>query len=279
MGTMTFEEAYDLFAQLMQAGQAAGADLVAIETMTDLYEMKAAVLAAKECTDLPVFATMTFDESGRTFTGCTAASMAHTLEGLGVDALGVNCSLGPDQLEEIIRELARSTSLPVIAKPNAGLPDPVDGHYSMTPEAFARAMVRLAEAGATVVGGCCGTDPDYIRALAEAVRGMKPAPSRYQPVSFVCTPTLPLEITGVRPVGERINPTGKKKLQQALLSGDLDYVVTLALSQKDAGAAILDVNVGHPGVDEVAMLPRVVKKLQAVIDLPLQLDSVNPEAL
>ena len=279
MGTMTFEEAYGLFDELVRAGEKAGADLIAIETMTDLYEMKAAVLAAKENTSLPVFATMTFDESGRTFTGCTAASMAHTLEGLGADAIGVNCSLGPDQLEGLVAELSRNTRLPVIAKPNAGLPDPVDGHYSMGPEAFAQIMVKLVEAGASVVGGCCGTDPDYIRALAEAVRGMKPVPSRHEPVSFVCSATRAVPVTGVRVIGERINPTGKKKLQQALLSGDLDYAVSMALMQKDAGADLLDVNVGYPGVDEVTVLPALVKKLQSVIDLPLQLDSVKPEAL
>lgn len=279
MGTMTFEQAYELFAEIMHAGQAAGADLVAIETMTDLYETKAALLAAKENTELPVFATMSFEENGRTFTGCTPLSMAHTLEGLGADAIGINCSLGPDQLTGIVAQLAEATRLPIIAKPNAGLPDPVDGHYSMLPDAFAKAMVQLVEAGASVVGGCCGTDPDYIRALADSVRDMKPVMRNPRPVSFVCSATLPLEINGVCPIGERINPTGKKKLQQALLSGDMDYVVSLALSQKDAGAAILDVNVGYPGVNEEELLPRVVKKLQSVIDLPLQLDSVNPKAL
>ena len=279
MGSLTFEAAYDLFAEVMEAGERAGADLILIETMTDLYETRAALLAAKERTALPVLVSMSFDETGRTFTGCTVASMARTLEGLGADAVGVNCSVGPDSLRDIIAEMSRATRLPIIAKPNAGLPDPSDGHYSLCPEDFARAMVELVEAGASLIGGCCGTSPDYIRALKAAVAGMAPAPRHYEAVSFVCTPTLPLPITGVRPIGERINPTGKKRLQQALLAGDLDYVTGLALQQKDAGAAILDVNVGYPGVDEVALLPRVVKHLQAVIDLPLQLDSVNPDAL
>lgn len=279
MGTLTFEEAYELFAEMMDAGSKAGADLVVIETMTDLYETKAAVLAAKEHTDLPIMVTMSFDETGRTFTGCTVASMARTLEGLGVDAVGVNCSLGPVQLAEIVRELRRHTRLPVIAKPNAGLPDPEDGHYDLSPEGFAEAMVQLVEAGATVIGGCCGTSPAYIRALCKAVQGISAGPVTYEPISFVCTPTVPLRIEGVQPIGERINPTGKKRLQAALLSGDLDYITALALQQKDAGAAILDVNVGYPGVDEAAMLPRVVKHLQATVDLPLQLDSVKPEAL
>lgn len=279
MGTLSFEAAYDEFAEMMRAGDKAGADLVVIETMTDLYETKAALLAAKEQTELPVMVTMSFDETGRTFTGCTVASMARTLEGLGADAIGVNCSVGPEQLVEIIRELRANTRLPVIAKPNAGLPDPQDGHYDLSPEEFAKTMLTLIEAGASIVGGCCGTSPDYIRALTRAVQGVVPGPVTYQPVSFVCTPTVPLRIQGVQPIGERINPTGKKRLQQALLAGDLDYITTLALQQKDAGAAILDVNVGYPGVDEAAMLPRVVKHLQAVVDLPLQLDSVKPEAL
>ena len=279
MGSLTFEAAYDLFAEVMEAGERAGADLILIETMTDLYETRAALLAAKERTSLPVLVSMSFDETGRTFTGCTVASMARTLEGLGADAVGVNCSVGPDSLRDIIAEMSRATRLPIIAKPNAGLPDPSDGHYSLGAEDFARAMARLVEAGATIIGGCCGTSPEYIRALRAAVKGMGPAPRHYEAISFVCTPTLPLPITGVRPIGERINPTGKKRLQQALLAGDLDYVTGLALQQKDAGAAILDVNVGYPGVDEVALLPRVVKHLQAVIDLPLQLDSVNPDAL
>ncbi len=279
LGTLTFEDACDLFAQMMRAGAKAGADLIVIETMTDLYEAKAALLAAKEQTALPVFVTMSFDETGRTFTGCTAASMARTLEGLGADAIGINCSLGPRELAGVIAEIRRNTRLPIIAKPNAGLPDPVDGHYDLSPEDFAQAMRGLVEAGASIVGGCCGTNPDYIRALREAVSGMAPRRDGYEAVGFVCTPATPLFLRGVRPVGERINPTGKKRLQQALLSGDLDYVVSLAVQQKDAGAAMLDVNVGYPGVDEAAMLPRVVKKLQSVVDIPLQLDSVKPEAI
>ncbi len=279
MGTLTFEEAYDLFAEMMDAGRAAGADLIAIETMTDLYETKAALLAARERTNLPVFVTMTFDQSGRTFTGCTVASMARTLTALGADAIGVNCSLGPKELGQIIRELRANTPLPVIAKPNAGLPDPVDGHYDLTAQEFAAAMLPLIDAGASVIGGCCGTDPTYIAALKAASAGKLPGKSAYQPAAFVCTATSPLPLTGVRVIGERINPTGKKRLQQALLDDDLDYIVDLAVQQMDAGADMLDVNVGHPGVDEVKMLPRAVKAIQAAVDLPLQLDSSNPDAL
>lgn len=279
MGTLRFEEAIDVFAEIAKAGAEAGADLCVIETMTDLYEAKAALLAVKENTSLPVFVTMTFDETGRTFTGCTAASMAHTLEGLGADAIGVNCSLGPKQLMPVIREVCAATRLPVIAKPNAGLPDPVDGHYDLSPEAFAQTMREAVEAGVSIVGGCCGTNPDYIRCLTEALRDVQPGHRRYEPASFVCTPSVPLKVEKVTVIGERINPTGKKRLQQALLQDDLDYLVNLAIQQVDAGAAILDVNVGFPGVDEATMLPRVVKRLQAVVDAPLQLDSSNPAAL
>ncbi len=279
MGTLRFERAYDLFRELALAGARAGADLAVIETMTDLYETKAALLAVKESTSLPVFVTMSFEESGRTFTGCTPASMARTLEGLGADAVGVNCSLGPDLLLPVLREICENTRLPVIAKPNAGLPDPVTGRYTMGPEEFAAAMLPCLEAGVTIFGGCCGTAPEYIAALARALEGKMPAPRVYLSRSFVCTPVTPVPLTGVRVIGERINPTGKKRIQQALLEDDLDYLLELAVEQEDAGADILDVNVGYPGVDEATMLPRVVKKLQSAVSLPLQLDSSNPAAL
>ena len=279
MGSLTFERAYELFREMMTAGAQAGADLVVIETMTDLYEAKAALLAAKEHTALPVFVTMSFDESGRTFTGCTAASMAHTLEGLGADAIGLNCSLGPDLLAPMLREVCENTRLPVIAKPNAGLPDPVDGHYDMDPEAFAQALLPCLEAGVTIFGGCCGTSPDYIRQLCAVLEGKVPAPRTYNAAGFVCTPVTPCRLDGVRIIGERVNPTGKKRFQQALLEQDLDYILDVAVAQEDAGAHILDVNVGHPGVNEAEMLPRVVKKIQSAVSLPLQLDSSDPAAL
>ncbi len=279
MGSLTFEDAYDLFREIAVAGAEAGADLAAIETMTDLYEAKAALLAVKENTALPVFVTMTFEENGRTFTGCTIPSMARTLEGLGADAIGLNCSLGPDQLAPLIADLARHTRLPVIAKPNAGLPDPVDGHYHMDEAAFADALLACRAAGASILGGCCGTSPSYIKVLKGVLEGHTLAPRAYDPTPFVCTPTVPLPITGVRVIGERINPTGKKRFQQALLERDFDYILDLAIQQEDAGAAILDVNVGYPGVDEVELLPLVVKKLQSALSIPLQLDSSNPAAL
>ena len=276
LGTMSFEEAYDIFAEMMRAGEEAGADMIAIETMSDLYETKAALLAAKEQTKLPVYVTMSFDATGRTFTGCTPASMARTLEGLGADAVGVNCSLGPAEMEDIIREIRANTNLPVIAKPNAGLPDPVTGAYGVGPEEFARDMEKLAEAGADILSGCCGTDPDYIRAIAEIPRTEhRPAVKR----GAVCTPSVCRETGKILVIGERINPTGKKRLQQALLEEDLEFLVDLAVRQMDAGADILDVNVGYPGVDEVSMLPRAVQAIQAAVDLPLQLDTTNTEAL
>ena len=279
MGSLPFERAYDLFREMAEAGARAGADLAVIETMTDLAEARAALLAVKEHTDLPAFVTMSFEPRGRTFTGCTVASMARTLEGLGADAIGLNCSLGPDMLAPMLKELCENTRLPVIAKPNAGLPDPVDGHYDMGPEAFAAALAPCLDLGVTLFGGCCGTSPAYIRAVAAALEGKTPAKRHYDAVPFVCTATEPLRLDGVRVIGERINPTGKKRFQQALLEEDLDYILDVGLQEVDAGADILDVNVGYPGVDEVSMLPRVVKKLQSALDIPLQLDSTNPAAL
>ena len=279
MGSLTFERAYELFKEVAAAGERAGADLVSIETMTDLYETKAALLAVKENTGLPVFVTMSFEEDGRTFTGCTVASMARTLEGLKADAIGLNCSLGPDKLAPLLKELCQNTRLPVIAKPNAGLPDPVDGHYDLGPDQFAAALLPCLEAGVTIFGGCCGTSPEYIRKLKAVLAGRPPAHRAYESCSFVCTPAFPTKLTGVRVIGERVNPTGKKRFQQALLEDDLDYILDVAVQQEEAGADILDVNVGYPGVDEVSMLPRVVKKLQSAVSLPLMLDSSNPDAL
>ena len=279
MGTLTFEAAYELFKEMAVAGEKAGAQLAVIETMTDLYEAKAALLAVKENTSLPAFVTMSFEERGRTFTGCTIPSMARTLEGLGADAIGLNCSMGPDLLAPLLKELCENTRLPVSAKPNAGLPDPVDGHYDMGPEDFVKALEPCLDAGVTIFGGCCGTSPEYIRQVKAAFGDKKPAKRSYQQTSFLCTPTVALPITGVRTIGERINPTGKKRFQKALLEQDLDYILDVGMQEVDAGADILDVNVGYPGVDEVDMLPKVVKKLQSVLDIPLQLDSSNPAAL
>ena len=276
LGSLPFETAVDLYKEVMKAGADAGADLIAIETMSDLTETRAAVIAAKEATDLPVFVTMSFDSTGRTFTGCTPASMARTMEGLGADAVGVNCSLGPREMVPIIREIRENTTLPVIAKPNAGLPDPVTGAYSVDAAEFTAAMQELAAAGAEIRGGCCGTDPSFIEALAHSVF---PRAAKRETGSAVCSGPVCLRTEGIRVIGERINPTGKKRMQQALLEDDTDYLVEMAIRQADAGAEILDVNVGYPGVDEAVMLPKAVKAIQAAVDLPLQLDSANPEAI
>ncbi len=278
-GTLSFEEAYEIFAEIVRAGAAAGADLVVIETMTDLYEVKAAVLAAKENSSLPIWTSMTFEESGRTFTGCSVEAMAAVLEGLQVDAVGINCSLGPVEILPIAQRLCEATSLPVFIKPNAGLPDPETGNYDITPELFCAQMQPYLKLGTFALGGCCGTTPEYIRLLADLVADRTPPLRQVARRSVVCTPTLVQQVDGLTVVGERINPTGKKRFKQALMDGDMDYILTQALSQQEAGAQILDVNVGLPGVDEPSMMEQVVKSIQTVCDLPLQLDSSNPQAL
>lgn len=282
MGTLRFEEAYELFTQQVRAGVKAGADMIAIETMTDLYEMKAALLAAKENSDLPVFATMSFEKNGRTFTGCSVSAMALTLEGLGADAIGINCSLGPVQIYDIAAQLIPWTSLPVIVKPNAGLPSVKDGRtvYDITPEQFGAEMARFLELGVTVMGGCCGTTPDSIRSLCANIAGKQPvfALREGEIPAAVCSATVTVPIDRVRVIGERINPTGKKSFKQALLSEDMDYIVNQGIDQAEAGADILDVNVGLPSIDEAKMMERTVKELQSVMSIPLQIDSSNPKA-
>ena len=286
LGTLRFEEAYELFREIVIAGRDAGADLIVIETMSDLYEVKAAVLAAKENSCLPVWTTMTFEASGRSFVGATVSAMGLTLSSLGVDALGFNCSLGPKELLPLVHELRRWTDLPLILKPNAGLPDPATGEYRLTPEDFAEELLPALQEGIAYLGGCCGTTPDFIRVLHErlaspALSGGQAAAGSVKPPrkDGVCSATNTAVFDGVRVIGERINPTGKKRFQQALREQDLDYIVARGLEQQDAGADILDVNVGLPGIDEPAMMARTVKALQAVIDLPLQIDSSNPEAI
>ncbi len=278
LGTMSFDEAYDIYREMVTAGERAGADLVVFETMSDLYEVKAAVLAARENTSLPVWVTMTFEATGRTFVGVTVPAMALTLSGLGVDALGFNCSLGPRELLPLVEELRRWTDLPMILKPNAGLPDPATGTYTLKPEEFARELARAAELGVTMFGGCCGTTPEFIAALRKELPetvAARPKPDRHG----VCSATNAVELRGVRVIGERINPTGKKRFQQALREGDIHYILERGLEQQDAGAEILDVNVGLPGIDEPDMMRRVVKELQTVVELPLQIDSSDPAAI
>ncbi|MGX8728375.1 MAG: homocysteine S-methyltransferase family protein, partial [Lachnospiraceae bacterium] len=366
-GTLSFEEAYDLFAEIAEAGK--DADLVIIETMTDLQETKAAVLAAKEHTSLPVCVTMTFEENLRTFTGCSVPAMCLTLEGLGVDALGVNCSLGPRELLPIVREISAWTTLPIIVKPNAGLPDPVTNTYDITPGEFCEAVRQMLPFGPRVLGGCCGTDPSYIKGLralidgqmsddlnsgkataptlsytsyesavdtgvpsghssallgeASSLTGISAALADSQALSepssalagsrsfsrsdeglaqcqedaesatdlenpttlaiprplSVCSATRVVTVDRPRIIGERINPTGKKRFREALAAGDMDYILRQAIEQVEAGAEILDVNVGAPGVDEKQRMVQVVRALQGVTDVPLQLDSTKSEVL
>lgn len=280
MGTLTFEEAYDAFCEVVKQGEASGADLIVIETMTDLYEVKAAVLAAKEQTNLPVMVSMTFEETGRTFTGTSIECMTAVLEGLGVDAVGINCSLGPVEIFPLAEKMCQLTDLPVFVKPNAGLPDPRTGAYTIGSEEFARAMAEYRHLGIAMAGGCCGTTPDYIARMKAVFAGMERkqrTPSARE--SCVCSATNCAAVDHVTVIGERINPTGKKRLKQALIEEDYDYLLSQAVQQADAGAQVLDVNVGIPDIEEARVLPAVVKKIQAVTDLPLQIDSSDPAAI
>lgn len=281
LGDLSFEDAVALFAEVVNAGKQ-DADLILIETMNDSYETKAAVLAAKENSSLPVFVTNVYDERGKLMTGADPAAMTALLEGLDVDAIGMNCSLGPQQMRRLLPQFLEEASVPVIVNPNAGLPREEDGRtvYDVSAEDFAQAMRKMALCGARVLGGCCGTTPDYIRAMTEAVRGLRPVPLREKNVTRCSSSTHALRFDG-KPVliGERINPTGKRLLRQALLEHDLDYVLRLAAEQEAHGANALDVNVGLPELDETALLPETVLALQEITDLPLQLDSSDPIAL
>lgn len=280
-GILSFEAAYEMYAQIVKAGAKAGADLVVFETMTDLLDVKAGVLAAKENCDLPVMCTMSFEQNMRTFTGCEVSSMALTLTGLGVDAIGVNCSLGPKELEPVIEELARWTTLPIVVKPNAGLPDPKTNEYNVTPQEFADFMKDLRKYGIKIFGGCCGTTPEFIEALSNMLRenGNRVDTGIKTVVPAICSPTKTVDVTEPRIIGERINPTGKKLFKEALLNNDIDYILNQAFEQVNAGADILDVNVSLPGIDEKEMMITAIKAIQSVVDVPLQIDTTNPEVL
>ena len=278
-GTLEFEQAVDIFAEVVEAGAAAGADLIAIETMTDLQEARAALLAAREHSSLPVLVTMTYEATGRTFLGCSPACAALTLEGLGADAIGVNCSLGPREMPPLVEELLRWTTLPIVLKPNAGLPHPDGSGYDISPEEFAHSLAALADLGVQVFGGCCGTTPEYIALLRRELEGRTVRRVTRTVPAAVCSGTQAVPIDRVRVIGERINPTGKKLMKEALRRGDVDYMLNQALAQTEAGADILDVNVGLPEIDEADMMVRTVKALQGVTDAPLQLDSTDPKVL
>ena len=282
LGDLDFEEAVSLFGEVAKLGTENGADCILIETMSDSYELKAAVLGAKENSSLPVFATVTFDERGKLLTGGDIVSVVALLEGLGVDALGVNCGLGPLQMETIAKTICEEASIPVIVNPNAGLPRSEDGKtvYDIDADTFARTVRRIAENGAYFVGGCCGTTPEHIRKTVELCRDLVPAPIQKKEKTIVTSWSHSVEI-GKDPViiGERINPTGKSKLKQALREKNLDYLIQEGVVQQDNGAHVLDVNVGLPEIDEPEMMKKVVKELQSVLDLPLQIDTSDVQAM
>ena len=280
-GTLGFEDAVAEYARIVKAGEAAGADLIFFETYTDLYELKAALLAAKENTHLPILASMSFEAGGRTFTGCTVESFAATARGLGADAVGINCSLGPKEIFPMAKRLAEAVpgNFPVFVKPNAGLPRADGSGYDITPQLFALQMKPYRDLHLFAAGGCCGTTPEFIKLLNGTFAGCTPGRPAHRMPSVLCTPVDTVNVDGITVVGERINPTGKKRFQQALREGDMNYVLEQAVSQAEAGAQILDVNVGAPGVDEPVLMEQVVKALQSVTSLPLQLDSSNVEAL
>lgn len=281
MGELDFEEAVDIFAQMINAGKD-GSDIVLIETMSDTYEIKAAVLAAKENCALPVFVTMIFDEKGRLLTGADVKTAVTMLEGLGVDAIGFNCGLGPAETLPLVEEIRKWTSLPVIVQPNAGLPESVNGKtvYNVSPAEFARDMKKAADIGVSYLGGCCGTTPEHIKAMIEACRHIPANVPEKKAYSFVSSYSKTVAL-GKKPViiGERINPTGKKLFKEALRRNDIEYIIKEGLTQTDAGAHILDVNVGLPEIDEVKMMETAVKSLQGVIPAPLQIDTSNIAAL
>ena len=280
-GTLAFEAAVAEYGRIVRAGVAAGADILYFETFTDLYEMKAALLAAKENSTLPIMASMSFEANGRTFTGCTVESFAATARGLGANAVGINCSLGPKEIFPMAKRLAEAVpgDFPVFVKPNAGLPRADGSGYDITPQLYALQMKPYRDLHLFAAGGCCGTTPEFIQMLNGVFADCKPGRPEHPMLSVICSPVDCVNVDGITVVGERINPTGKKRFQQALRDGDMNYILEQAVSQAEAGAQILDVNVGAPGVDEPALMEQVVKALQSVVSLPLQLDSSHAEAL
>ena len=281
-GDFEFEDAVELFAQIVRAGCGLGADLIFIETMSDSYETKAALLAAKENSDLPVFVSNAYGEDGKLMTGASPAAMAAMIEGMGADALGANCSLEPKQLTGVIEELLANASIPVILKPNAGLPKEVDGKavYGTSPVEFASDLKDAAARGVRLIGGCCGTNPQYIRHITQATLGMKPVQTEPKNITCVSSYTHAVKFdSSPILIGERINPTGKKRFKQALAENDINYILQEGISQQEAGVHILDVNVGLPEIDEVSMLKKAVFELQAITDLPLQIDTADTKAM
>jgi 5-methyltetrahydrofolate--homocysteine methyltransferase len=290
VGELSFDEAYDIYKELVVAGSSSGADFIFFETYTDIYELKAAVLAAKENSDLPVFCSVTFQEDGRMLMGTDPITAVNILQDMGIDALGVNCSLGPKQIIPIVREILAYSKLPVLVQPNAGLPVIIDGEtvFQVDIEEYTAAMEELLQAGIAIAGGCCGTNPDYIKALTRQIEGktypalLPDAKSARQAkkMTAVSSSTQTIVLNDrVRIIGERINPTGKKLLKEALKAGDLAYIEREAIEQVKAGAEILDINVGLPEIDELEMMLNAVKKVSSVVTAPLQIDSASPEVI
>lgn len=278
VGELTYDEAYDAFKEIVVFGEKYGADVICLETFTDLREARLALLAAKENTSLPVTASLSFDENGTTMNGNTPGAVALALTALGVDAVGVNCALGPDKLGKVVDELLKYSTVPVIVKPNAGLPDPETNEYSETSENFSLIMKEYYKKGVRLLGGCCGTTPEFIKDLKKTLENTTKENAPV-PQNAISGTGKAVTLTEPRIIGERINPTGKKKFKEALENNDIDYIVNQGLEQVSAGADILDVNVGHTGIDEKEMMVKVVKTLQGVISVPLQIDSTNPEVI
>ncbi|MCD7712793.1 MAG: homocysteine S-methyltransferase family protein, partial [Firmicutes bacterium] len=282
LGELTFEDAVEMYSEAIRAG-ADACDLIIVETFTDIYELKAAIIAAKECTSLPIFATVTMDSKRRLMTGADIDTVVTMLEGLGVCALGFNCGVGPDTMEELMPELSASTSLPIIINPNAGLPEiDADGrsHYNVSPDEFADTLLRIVRAGASVVGGCCGTTPDYIREVSDRCRSVPFSPPERKNFTRACSASETIAF-GNEPliIGERINPTGKPRLRETLRAGDFEYLVNMAYRERDAGAHALDVNCGLPDIDEPAALTRAVHDIQAAVPTPLEIDTSDKTAM
>ena len=281
MGTLSFERAYEIFARQAIQGEKSGADLIIIETMMDLYEAKAAVLAVKENTNLPVICTMTFEENGRSFTGCLPEAMVATIEGLGVDAIGVNCSLGPKQLLPIVKRITELAKIPVIVQANAGLPIIKNNEaiYEMTAKEFFQGVKEFVDLGVSIIGGCCGTNETFIKEICDNIDKLEKKEPNRKESTIVCSAAKYVDVNGPVIVGERLNPTGRQPLIDAYISGNNDYVINLALEQSKEGSEIINVNVGVPSIDEEKTMKRVIKGIQEVVDTPLQIDSSNVKAL
>lgn len=282
IGTLSFERAYDIFARQVLAGAKSKVDLIIIETISDLYEAKAAVLAAKENSNLPIICTLTFQSNGRTLTGTDPLTMVNVLEGLGVDALGVNCSLGPKELVPVVEEILKFASVPVIVQPNAGLPRVANGqyYYDLSPKNYAKYLRDLANMGVRIFGGCCGTNPDFITETRELLKNTLPVKTNPKKITAVSSLTQTVVIgDGIKTVGESINPTGKNKLKTALKNNDIDYIISEAVAQKNVGADIIDINVGLPEINEKEMMVKCIRSIQEIVTLPLQIDSADPEVI